>query len=278
MNATRKRSIATQDLCVGYDDTIILEDISIAIPSGKISSIIGANGCGKSTLLRTIARILTPLSGTVLLNGKDIKELQSTKIAQQMANLPQNPTAPSAITCQELVAYGRFPYQKGFGRMSKEDRQVVEQALEMIGMVDFRNREIGSLSGGQRQKIWIALALAQGTDILLLDEPITFLDLAHQIEVLEILRNLNRRHGKTIVMVLHDLNLASRYSDYLFAMKNGAIAYSGKPQEVITKEMLKTCFKVKGDIVQDPGTGKPFCLSFNLLDTKENFALERREC
>ena len=262
-------SIVTRRLKVGYDGVIIVPGFDVELRKGKITSIIGANGCGKSTVLKAIGRILPAEGGTVIVNDVDIKRMKSRDVAKWLAILPQTPTAPGTLTCEELVAYGRYPYQKGMGRLTKEDRDVVSWALEATGMLEFRQREIACLSGGQRQRVWVAMALAQQTNIVLLDEPTTYLDLSHQLEVLEILKHLNREQGTTIVMVLHDLNLASRYSDYLLAMKDGQIARYGTPEEVMTRDVLAECFFIDGDVVTDRRSGKPVCLSYDLLAAKE---------
>lgn len=262
-------SIVTRRLKVGYDGVIIVPGFDVELRKGKITSIIGANGCGKSTVLKAIGRILPAEGGTVIVNDVDIKTMKSRDVAKCLAILPQTPTAPGTLTCEELVAYGRYPYQKGMGRLTKEDRDVVSWALEATGMLEFRQREIACLSGGQRQRVWVAMALAQQTNIVLLDEPTTYLDLSHQLEVLEILKHLNREQGTTIVMVLHDLNLASRYSDYLLAMKDGQIARYGTPEEVMTRDVLAECFFIDGDVVTDRRSGKPVCLSYDLLEAKE---------
>ena len=262
-------SIVTRRLKVGYDGVIIVPGFDVELRKGKITSIIGANGCGKSTVLKAIGRILPAEGGTVIVNDVDIKTMKSRDVAKWLAILPQTPTAPGTLTCEELVAYGRYPYQKGMGRLTKEDRDVVSWALEATGMLEFRQREIACLSGGQRQRVWVAMALAQQTNIVLLDEPTTYLDLSHQLEVLEILKHLNREQGTTIVMVLHDLNLASRYSDYLLAMKDGQIARYGTPEEVMTRDVLAECFFIDGDVVTDRRSGKPVCLSYDLLAAKE---------
>ena len=262
-------SIVTRRLKVGYDGVIIVPGFDVELRKGKITSIIGANGCGKSTVLKAIGRILPAEGGTVIVNDVDIKTMKSRDVAKWLAILPQTPTAPGTLTCEELVAYGRYPYQKGMGRLTKEDRDVVSWALEATGMLEFRQREIACLSGGQRQRVWVAMALAQQTNIVLLDEPTTYLDLSHQLEVLEILKHLNREQGTTIVMVLHDLNLASRYSDYRLAMKDGQIARYGTPEEVMTRDVLAECFFIDGDVVTDRRSGKPVCLSYDLLAAKE---------
>ena len=268
-------SIVTRRLKVGYDGVIIVPGFDVELRKGKITSIIGANGCGKSTVLKAIGRILPAEGGTVIVNDVDIKTMKSRDVAKWLAILPQTPTAPGTLTCEELVAYGRYPYQKGMGRLTKEDRDVVSWALEATGMLEFRQREIACLSGGQRQRVWVAMALAQQTNIVLLDEPTTYLDLSHQLEVLEILKHLNREQGTTIVMVLHDLNLASRYSDYLLAMKDGQIARYGTPEEVMTRDVLAECFFIDGDVVTDRRSGKPVCLSYDLLAAKAGYEENR---
>lgn len=266
----KKTAITTKSLKVGYDKTIIVPDFDLSIPKGKIASIIGPNGCGKSTVLKAIGRILKKAGGKVFLSDIDIDALKTKDIARILSILPQSPTAPGTITCFDLVSYGRFPYQKGFGKLSQEDKEIIQWALKVTNMEDFARRPIASLSGGQRQRVWIAMALAQKTDIILLDEPTTYLDLNHQLEVLELLKSLNEKQGVSIVMVLHDLNLASKYSDYLIAMKDGRIVVKGTCEEVLTKETLQTCFLLDGDITTDPRTGKPICVSYDRLRKGEN--------
>lgn len=258
-------AIETKNLAVGYGQGLIVPDFSAAFLQHKIISIIGANGCGKSTVLKAIGRVIPNAAGQVLLDGKDITGQKNRDIAKQMAILPQTPSAPGTLTCRELVAYGRFPYQTGLGRLSKEDKEIVEWALTATNMQEFGDREIAYLSGGQRQRVWIAMALAQQTGVILLDEPTTYLDLCHQLEVLELLKKLNTEQGTTIVMVLHDLNLASKYSDYLLAMCKGQIYNYGTPGEVMTSKMLADCFAIDGSIVEDPKSGKPLCISYELL-------------
>lgn len=261
-------AIKTNKLAVGYDKTIIVPEFDVAFEKGKITSIIGANGCGKSTVLKAIGRIIPKAGGTIIINDKDVGDLRSKDIAKELAVLPQSPQAPGTLTCFELVSYGRFPYQTGFGRLSKEDKEIVEWALSATNMSEYKDREIAFLSGGQRQRVWIAMALAQQTGIILLDEPTTYLDLCHQLEVLELLDNLNKGQGTTIIMVLHDLNLASRYSDNLLAMKNGKVFSYGTPNEVFTEKMLEECFRIEGTIMNDEKTGKPLCLTYDLFDKK----------
>jgi iron complex transport system ATP-binding protein len=267
-------SISTEKLDIAYDDTLIVKALDMNIPHGKITSIIGPNGCGKSTVLKAVGRILKPKTGLVYLSGDDIRKLSTKEIAKKMAILPQTPTAPSGLTVSELVAYGRFPHQKGFGKLMPEDKKIIQWALKVTKLTEFEHREVDTLSGGQRQRVWIAMALAQQTDLILLDEPTTYLDLAHQMEVLKLLYDLNRRQGCTIAMVLHDLNLAARFSDYIIAIRSGKIIKHGTPEEVMTPEVLKEAFSIDAEIVLEPRTGKPVCLTYDLLNKEETEELE----
>ncbi|MGX7024846.1 ABC transporter ATP-binding protein [Vagococcus hydrophili] len=257
--------IETEKLTIAYDEHVIVDSLDLAIPEGKITSIIGPNGCGKSTILKTIGRILKRKSGHVLLDGADIAKITTKEIAKKMAILPQTPTAPSGLTVQELVSYGRFPHQKGFGKLNDEDKKIVDWAIEVTKLTDYRYREIDNLSGGQRQRVWIAMALAQQTELILLDEPTTYLDMAHQLEVLELLKDLNKQQGCTIVMVLHDLNLASRFSDYLVAVNEGEVKAKGNAKEVIKAEVLKNVFQIEATIVEEPVSERPVCLTYQLI-------------
>lgn len=256
--------ITTNELCIGYDDKLIVDKLDLSIKKGKITSLVGANGSGKSTILKGMSRLLKPKSGHVYLNGKAIFEQKTSEIAKQLATLPQNPTAPEGLTVAELIAYGRFPHQRGMGSLSKKDKEMITWAVDMTGMRQFANRAVDHLSGGQRQKAWIAMALAQDTEVMFLDEPTTFLDMAHQIEVLQLLEKLNKEEQRTIVMVIHDLNHASRYSQEIIAIKNGKIIESGPPSKVMTSGLLETVFGVKCDIIQDTRTEKPICLPYGL--------------
>lgn len=257
--------IKTKDLNISYGNLDIVKDLNLEIPNGKITTIIGANGCGKSTILKTIARILQPKSGDIFINDKNIKDQSSKELAKTMAVLPQSPQAPSGLTVEELISYGRFPHQKGFGKMKKEDKDIVSWALEATGISEFRDRKIEALSGGQRQRAWIAMALAQQTDILVLDEPTTYLDLAHQLEVLNLLEELNKKHGTTIVMVIHELNNAARFADHMIGVKKGKIVCQGSAYEVMTKENLKELFNIDAEIVSDPRTNKPVCITYDMI-------------
>ncbi|KSU64321.1 iron-enterobactin transporter ATP-binding protein [[Bacillus] enclensis] len=255
----------TNEINIGYGDQLIVKDLSVEIPDKKITTIIGSNGCGKSTLLKAITRIISHQSGNVLLDGEDISKGNTKELAKKMAILPQTPESASGLTVGELVSYGRFPHQKGMGRLSKKDYEVINWALEVTGITDFKYRQVDALSGGQRQRVWIAMALAQETDIIFLDEPTTYLDMAHQLEVLELLQKLNAEQERTIVMVLHDLNQAARFADYIVALKEGEIVKAGNCEEVITHEVLKKVFNIDAAIGRDPRTNKPMCITYNLL-------------
>jgi len=254
----------TQNLSLGYLEQLIVLDLSFEIPPGKITALVGANGSGKSTILKALARVLKPRAGAAYLDGKAIHRLSTKQVARQLAILPQNPDAPEGLTVRELVSYGRFPHQRGLGGLTREDHDAVQQALFLTGMTVFAERPVGNLSGGQRQRAWIAMALAQGTEVLLLDEPTTFLDMAHQLEVLQLLDRLNRDEGRTIVMVVHDLNHASRYAQHMVAIAQGEIAVAGTPAEVMTPETLRWVFAIEADIVADPRSGVPLCIPYGL--------------
>ena len=255
----------TEQLSVGYGERTIVDRLTVHIPDEKITTIIGPNGCGKSTLLKAMTRIIRHQEGAVILDGKQISQEHTKLLAQKMAILPQTPESPSGLTVGELVSYGRFPYQKGFGRLTKRDVEVIDWALEMTGTIAFKHRPVDSLSGGQRQRVWIAMALAQETDIIFLDEPTTYLDMAHQLEVLELLQRLNREQKRTIVMVLHDLNQAARFADYMIAMKDGKIVQAGTCEQVMTPDVLRQVFHIDAEIGRDPRTNKPMCITYHLI-------------
>ncbi|HEY9661351.1 MAG TPA: ABC transporter ATP-binding protein [Allocoleopsis sp.] len=253
-------ALTAYKLTLAYDRTTIIRDLHIEIPAHQITALVGANGCGKSTLLKGLARLLKPQSGVVYLNGASIFKLSTKEVAKRLGLLPQSPTVPEGLTVRELVAQGRYPHQSWLQQWSKQDEHYTEQALAITDMSELSDRPLDSLSGGQRQRAWIAMSLAQNTEILLLDEPTTFLDLAHQIEVLDLLYDLNQTQRRTIVMVLHDLNQACRYADYLVAMKGGAIFAQGVPSDIMTEAMVQEVFGLESRIVPDPLTGTPMCI------------------
>lgn len=248
--------LAARGIAVGYGARTVIDDLDVAIPPGVVTTIIGPNGCGKSTLLRTLSRLLRPVRGTVLLDGDDIVKLRTRDVAKKLGLLPQSPVAPEGLTVSDLVARGRHPHQSWLRQWSSDDAAVVARALAMTGVSDLADRPVDSLSGGQRQRVWISMTLAQGTDLLLLDEPTTYLDLAHAIDVLDLVDDLHES-GCTVVMVLHDLNLATRYSDNLIVMKQGAILAQGHPREVITAELLHEAFGLRAMVIDDPVGDRP---------------------
>ena len=253
-------ALTTRKLTLAYDGNTVIQGLDLAIPQGKITTLVGPNGCGKSTLLRGLARLLKPQGGTVYLAGDAIAHLPSKELAQRLGILPQSPRAPEGLTVRELVAQGRYPYQNWLQQWSREDELKVEAAIATTHLEGFANRPLDTLSGGQRQRAWIAMALAQDTDTLLLDEPTTYLDVAHQIEVLDLLYHLNQSDHRTIVMVLHDLNIAGRYSHHLIALRQGQVMAQGTPAEVITESLVKQVFDLDSRIITDPVSGTPLCI------------------
>ena len=252
-----QNKLEARDLVLSYADRTVVDGLSVQLPAGKITVIVGANACGKSTLLRGLARLLKPASGVVELNGRNINAMPSREVARTLGLLPQTPNAPDGITVADLVGRGRYPHQGWFRQWNAKDDDAVAAALEATGTLELAGRDIDELSGGQRQRVWIAMALAQQTDILLLDEPTTFLDVTHQVEVLDLVTDLNRRAGTTVVIVLHDLNLAARYADHLIAMKDGRIAAQGTPAEIVTEELVQDVFGLESAVIPDPVSGTP---------------------
>lgn len=252
--------INVDNLSLSYDSaTIIVHSLSLRIPRGSITALVGPNGCGKSTLLRGLSRLLRPVTGTVHLEGHNIHRMKAKDLAQQLGILPQSPVAPEGLTVHELVAQGRYPHQNWFQQWRQEDERIVQEALEITNLTMFVDRPVDTLSGGQRQRAWIAMALAQQTEVLLLDEPTTYLDLAYQMDVLDLLDDLNAE-GRTIVMVLHDLNQAARYADLMVALRGGQIVAQGAPVDVMTPENILQVFGLRAEIVPDAVTGTPMCV------------------
>ncbi|MFE9887872.1 ABC transporter ATP-binding protein [Streptomyces scopuliridis] len=249
--------IVARELTLAYEDRTVVHELNLAVPDGQVSVIVGPNACGKSTTLRALGRLLKPRGGSVLLDGTELARIPTRKIAQSIGLLPQSPVAPEAITVADLVSRGRQPHQHWWQQWSDEDERAVTDAMERTDVTALADRSVDELSGGQRQRVWIAMALAQETDLLLLDEPTTFLDIAHQVEVLDLVRRLNHDQGRTVVIVLHDLNQAARYADHLVAMKAGRIVAEGRPGEVVTAELVREVFGLESVVVPDPVTGSP---------------------
>lgn len=254
-----------ENLASGYEQVRVFEGLNLTIEEGKVTTIIGPNGCGKSTLLKTIGRILKKQQGTVYLQEQNMQNLSTKDIAKKLAILSQTPVAPGQLKVEELIAYGRYPHRNNVNRLTNKDEEMIEWALTVTNTMEYRNRELSQLSGGQRQRVWLAMALAQETNILLLDEPTTYLDMAHQLEVLDIVKSLNEQHGCTIVMVLHDINHAARYSDHLIAMRKGVIMQTGTPQEILSAEVMRKVFNINARIMEDPVTNTPVCYGYDIL-------------
>lgn len=261
----KHEAIETHDLQVSYDNAIIIPNLALTVPTGKITMIIGPNGCGKSTLLKTIGRILRPRKGEVLLNGEAIMKQSPREVARRMAVLPQAPVAPGGLLVRELVAYGRYPYQKPMSGLNREDLDIVNWAMESTGITELANRMVTELSGGQRQRVWIAMTLAQKTDILLLDEPTTYLDMANQLEILTLLREVNRTTGATVLIVMHELNNAVKFADYIIGMKAGQVLFAGPPVLVITRENLSRLYDIDATLQMDASGHYPVCINYELL-------------
>ncbi|CNF69929.1 ABC transporter ATP-binding protein [Yersinia mollaretii] len=247
-------------LTLGYDGKIISQNLSVAIPDGEFTVIVGPNACGKSTLLRALSRLLKPLAGQVILDGKNIASIDTRQVARHLGLLPQSSQAPDGITVLDLVARGRYPHQKLLQQWTQADKLAVSHAMQATGVTELADRSVDALSGGQRQRVWIAMVLAQQTPLLLLDEPTTYLDIAHQIDLLELFSHLNQQHHHTLVAVLHDLNHACRYATHIIAMRDGQIVAQGKPREVITAELVEQVFGMPCLIIDDPVSGTPLVI------------------
>jgi iron complex transport system ATP-binding protein len=257
VRVTTQVRLNASGLALGYGDRLVVDGLDLDVPTGTVTSVIGPNGCGKSTLLRALGRLLAPRSGQVLLDGKRIDKLPTKEVARTVGLLPQTPVAPEGLTVADLVSRGRHPHQTWYRQWSVEDEAAVADALRLTKMQEHAHRVVDELSGGQRQRAWISMTLAQGTELLLLDEPITYLDLAHQVDVLDLVQDLHATRGTTVVMVLHDLNLAARYSDRLVAMRAGRIVAQGAPADVLTEELLRDVFDLDAKILEDPVAGTP---------------------
>ncbi len=256
------QALETRSLTLSYGNEIIIDQLNLSIPKEKITVFIGSNGCGKSTLLRSLARLLKPEQGAIVLDGQEMSKLSSKEIAKKLAILPQGPVAPEGLTVLQLVKQGRYPYQSWLKQWSEEDESMVYHALDATQMRRFSERPVDALSGGQRQRAWIAMTLAQGTETILLDEPTTYLDMTHQVEILDLLFELNETEKRTIVMVLHDLNLACRYAHHIVAVQNKGIYAQGKPEDIINEEMIRTVFGMECKITTDPIFGTPMCIPY----------------
>jgi iron complex transport system ATP-binding protein len=257
--------LAADDVTLAYGDHVVVRDLDLQLTEGSFTAIVGPNGCGKSTLLRALGRLMRPAGGQVLLDGQAIARTPTREVARVLGLLPQAPVAPEGLTVADLVARGRHPHQSWLRQWSRDDEAVVGEALAWTDMADVADRPVDELSGGQRQRAWISMALAQGTDLLLLDEPTTYLDLSHQIDVLELVGRLHAERGRTVVVVLHDLNLAARYAQRLVAMKDGALVASGTPEEVLTEQLLAAVFDLEARILTDPVAGTPMVVPVRRL-------------
>ena len=254
---TSEGRLVAEAVSLGYGDRTVVDQLSFVVPDGQVTAVVGANACGKSTLLRGLARLLRPTSGAVLLDGEQIHRTSTRKVARTLGLLPQAPVTPEGVSVVDLVSRGRHPHHGALRRWSAEDDAAVAEALVLTGTTELAERAVDELSGGQRQRVWVAMALAQGTDLLLLDEPTTYLDVAHQMDLLELLRDLNAARGTTIVMVLHELNLAARFADHLVAMCDGRVVASGAPGEVLTEETVREVFGLPCRVIPDPVSGTP---------------------
>ncbi len=258
--------LRSKNIIVSYGERDIVKNLNVKIPERKISVILGANGCGKSTLLKTFCRLMQPKSGSIILNSKDIKCMNTKDVARHIGLLPQASIAPEGITVGELVSRGRYPYRKFLAPLSNMDYRAISDAMEAMKITDLKDKYVDELSGGQRQRVFIALALAQETDVLFLDEPTTYLDIAYQIEILDLLKELNEKKKTTIVMVLHDINFSAKYADHIFAMKDGSLIKEGTPHEVITADTMREIYGIESVVMNDPVSGCPFMIPCSSID------------
>ncbi|MFC6065927.1 ABC transporter ATP-binding protein [Streptomyces ochraceiscleroticus] len=252
--------LAAQNVTLAYDQRVIAEQLSVDIPDNSFTVIVGPNACGKSTLLRALSRMLKPQAGSVLLDGSSISSQPAKKVARTLGLLPQSSTAPDGITVADLVSRGRYPHQGLLRQWSDEDERIVQESMDATGVGELGERYVDELSGGQRQRVWIAMALAQQTPLLLLDEPTTYLDIQHQIEVLDLCAQLHEEQGRTLVAVLHDLNHAARYASHIIAMRGGEVVAEGAPADVVTADLIERVFRLKCQIIDDPQTGTPLII------------------
>ena len=262
----KKHLLSAKNLQLGYEQKVIVENMQLNVPDGKISVIIGANGSGKSTLLKALSRLLKPMRGSIELDNIELSNFKAKELAKILGLLPQSPLVPEGIKVSDLVSRGRYPYRKFLQGMTKEDFEIVTEALKLMGVLDLADRNIDELSGGQRQRVWIALVIAQSTDILLLDEPTTYLDIAYQIEILDTLRNINKIKNTTIIMILHDINLSARYADDIFAVEKGNLVAEGKPEDIITPELMKKVYGLNCEVIKDPFSNTPLIIPISKMD------------
>ena len=268
-NHQNDATLTAESLRIGYVEQVVIQNLGVTIQEGQITALVGPNGSGKSTLLKTLARLIKPMNGAVYLDGRAISQLPTAEVARRLAILPQGPSAPPTLTVSELVEQGRFPHAGPLRMLRRQDHQAIDEALQLTGMTNFAQRRLDNLSGGERQRAWIALALAQATPILLLDEPTTFLDIGHQLEVLSLVQSLNRERNMTIVLVLHDLNQAAQYAHRMIVMQRGAIVADGEPAATLTQTLLADVFRVRAHIVADPESGAPVCLPYAHVEQQE---------
>jgi iron complex transport system ATP-binding protein len=259
--------LTTRNLTIGYENEVVIDGLTVRIPKEKITVIVGANGSGKSTLLKSLARVLAPFAGIVHLGDRNVHSMPTRELARQLSILPQKAQSPESLTVEELVSFGRYPHRRWLRGATTEDASMIDWAISVVGVQNLRDRPVNALSGGQQQRVWIAMTIAQGASIMLLDEPTSHLDTCHQLEVMHLLARLNREEGKTIVMVLHDLNLAARHADHMIALKSGQIVAAGPPEQIVTAKVLYDVFEIEAEILRDPRNGAPMCVPYAYIKT-----------